>query len=211
MTHSIQYPNILLDALEHGVMIVDEEFNVMYWNQWLEINTGHSYTEVVGQCLCKAYPELDYRTLQRKIRTTLRLNSPTFYDASLNNRFIPIKRNKVTTSMVSTMQLQVTISPYLPDQKLVMIAVVDISELHELKLRLQETIEKIAQLNLELRHDKQIIDENLLILKTDAEFHITDVSKAFGLFFGYKDDELINWPLSALYSDKIPQSEYIHM
>jgi len=211
MTKPVDYPNILLDALEHGVMIVDEEFNVVYWNQWLEINTGHTYASMVGKSLLTFYPDIDYRTLQRKIRTTLRLNSPTFYDASLNNRFIPIPRNKITSSVLNTMQLQVTISPYVVDQRMVMIAVYDISDLHELKLTLQQQMKKIAQLNVELQHDKQIIDDNLLIVKTDGEFHIIEVSKAFNVFFGFEENELIGWPLQIIYSDKTPLSEYTHM
>ncbi len=211
MTKPIDYPNILLDALEHGVMIVDEEFNVMYWNQWLEINTGHTYKDMMGKSLLTFYPNIDYRTLQRKIRTTLRLNSPTFYDASLNNRFISIPRNKITSSILSTMQLQITISPYVIDQKMVMIAVYDISDLHELKLILQQHVEEIECLNAKLRHEKEIIDDNLLIVKTDAMCNIVEVSQAFNAFFGFKENELIGWPLHVIYSDKIPQSEYISM
>jgi diguanylate cyclase (GGDEF)-like protein/PAS domain S-box-containing protein len=211
MTKPLDYPNILLDALEHGVMIVDEEFNVVYWNQWLEINTGHTYKDMVGKSLLTFYPNIDYRTLQRKIRTTLRLNSPTFYDASLNNRFISIPRNKITSSVLGTMQLQVTISPYVIDQKMVMIAVYDISDLHELKLILQQHVEEIECLNAKLRHEKEIIDDNLLIVKTDSTFNIIEVSQAFNAFFGFKENELIGWPLQVIYSDKIPQSEYVYM
>ncbi len=211
MKKPVDYPNILLDALEHGIMIVDEEFNVMYWNQWLEINTGHAYSNIVGKSLLTFYPKIDYRTLQRKIRTTLRLNSPTFYDASLNNRFIPIPRNKISSSLLSTMQLQVTISPYIIDQGMVMIAVYDISDLHELKITLQKQMEKIAHLNSELQHDKQIIDDNLLIVKTDGEFHIIEVSKAFNSFFGFEENELVDWPLQVICSDKISVSEYVQM
>jgi diguanylate cyclase (GGDEF)-like protein/PAS domain S-box-containing protein len=211
MKKPVDYPNILLDALEHGIMIVDEAFNVMYWNQWLEINTGHDYSNMVGKSLLTFYPEIDYRTLQRKIRTTLRLNSPTFYDASLTNRFIPISRNKISSSLLSTMQLQVTISPYIIDQGMVMIAVYDISDLHELKLTLQKQMEKIAHLNSELQHDKQIIDDNLLIVKTDGDFHIIEVSKAFNTFFGFEKNELEDCELQLICSDKIPVSEYAQM
>ncbi len=211
MKKPVDYPNILLDALEHGIMIVDEAFNVMYWNQWMEINTGHAYSNMVGKSLLTCYPEIDYRTLQRKIRTTMRLNSPTFYDASLTNRFIPIPRNKISSSLLSTMQLQVTISPYIIDQGMVMIAVYDISDLHELKLTLQIQMEKIAHLNSELQHDKQIIDDNLLIVKTDGDFHIIEVSKAFNAFFGFEEDELLACALQSICSDKIPILEYVQM
>ena len=109
------------------------------------------------------------------------------------------------------MQLQVTISPYIIDQAMVMIAVYDISDLHELKLTLQKQMKKIEHLNHELQHDKQIIDDNLLIVKTDGEFHIIEVSKAFNTFFGFEKNELVDSQLQVICSDKIPVSEYAQM
>ena len=106
---TIPYPNILLDALEIGVMIIDERFEVRYWNQWLEVNTSITASDIIGKNLHDFYPEIDYKVFSRKIRTTLRLQSPTFYDASLHNRFIEIPRTKITTSLLKNMQLQVTI------------------------------------------------------------------------------------------------------
>ena len=155
---TITYPNVLLDALEIGVMIIDETFEVRYWNQWMEINTSVRSSDIIGKNLHAFYPDIDYKVLSRKIRTTLRLQSPTFYDASLQNRFIEIPRTKITTSLLKYMQLQVTISPYDVDENLVMVSIYDISDLHELKLTLQSQMEKISELNSELHRDKMIID-----------------------------------------------------
>lgn len=199
--NTITYPNILLDALENGIMIVDESFIIRYWNRWLEINTGITPSEIIGKNLQYFYPEIDYKVLARKIRTTLRLHSPTFYDASLTNRFIHIPRNKITTSLLSTMQLQVTISPYIPEAGMVMVSIYDISDLYELKLNLQYQIEKIAKLNEELTQDKTIIDSNLLIAKIDSECRVIDVTKAFRSFFGYEENSLIGTPLERIFGN----------
>ena len=198
---TIPYPNILLDALEIGVMIVDENFDVRYWNQWLEINTTIPASQIIGQNLRDFYPRLDYAVFSRKIRTTLRLESPTFYDASLQNRFIEIPRTKITSSLLRTMQLQVTISPYIPEEGLVMVSIYDISDLHELKLTLQSQVYKIAELNTELRRDKMIIDANLLIAKIDEGCRILEVTRAFSAFFGYPEGALIGNRLGFIFGD----------
>jgi transcriptional regulator with PAS, ATPase and Fis domain len=132
MIDTLEYCNIVFDSLENGTLVVDEEGTVWAWNKWLEINTGISSEDIIGKNLEAFYPEIDYKGFKRKIRTTLRLNTPTFYDASLSNRFISISRNKITTSLLKTMQLQVTISPYIPQLKRVMVSIQDISDLHEL-------------------------------------------------------------------------------
>lgn len=188
---TIPYPNILLDALEIGVMIIDERFEVRYWNQWLEVNTSITASEIIGKNLHDFYPEIDYKVFSRKIRTTLRLQSPTFYDASLHNRFIEIPRTKITTSLLKNMQLQVTISPYVIEESLVMVSIYDISDLHELKLTLQTQMRKISDLNSELHRDKMIIDANLLIAKVDQSCRIIEATHAFLGFFGYREDDVI--------------------
>ena len=211
MIDTLDHCNIVFDSLENGTLVVDEECIVWSWNKWLEINTGITSETIVGKNLKEYYPELDYKGFQRKIRTTLRLATPTFYDASLSNRFITIPRNKVTTSLLTTMQLQVTISPYIPTLKRVMITINDISDLHELKMTLQHRMVEIAKLNSVLKQDKQIIDSNLMIVKTDCGCLITDTTEAFSHFFGYENEELIGSSLSNLFVANKHETEFLLM
>jgi diguanylate cyclase len=197
--NTIVYPNVLLDGLELGTLIVDEDFNVYYWNQWLEINTGIIATEIIGQNLASYYPNIDYNVFKRKIRTSLRLKSPTFYDSTHQNRFIQIPRTKITTSLLTTMQLQVTISPYNIEESLVMISIYDVSDLHELKLNLQDKMEKIAELNQELHQEQMIIDANLLIVKISDRCEVLDATQAFINFFGYDIDNLLKQSLEDIF------------
>jgi len=211
MTSTLNHCNIVFDSLENGTLVVDEECTVWSWNKWLEINTGITSEAIIGNNLKEFYPELDYKGFQRKIRTTLRLATPTFYDASLSNRFITIPRNKVTTSLLTTMQLQVTISPYIPTLKRVMISIHDISDLHELKITLQHRMVEIAHLNNELKQDKQIIDTNLMIVKTDCECLVTEITEAFSRFFGFRKEELIGNSLSNLFVANRSDIEFLQM
>ena len=140
----------LLDSLENGHMIMDDKFIIKYWNSWLSINTKIAYEEIIGKSLEEFFPELNYHVLQRKMRTALKLGTPSFYDPASSTKFIPIDRNKITTSSQNLMQQQVTITPYLKDKNLVMISLYDISELHETKLLLKKEIQKVNTLNTQL-------------------------------------------------------------
>lgn len=211
MRDIIQKPVTLFDSLENGMIIVDEACTVWLWNRWLEINTGIDSEVIIGRKLEAFYPEIDYKGFQRKIRTTLRLNTPTFYDASLSNRFITIPRHKITSSRLTTMQLQVTISPYIPEDKKVMIAIQDISDLHELKMMLQQRMQEIAALNGELERDRQIIDANLMIAKTDCGCIMVDATEALLQFFGYEKKELMGLPLSTLFVVDKSEAAFLQM
>ena len=53
------------DLSPQGILMTDAELNILGWNQWLEDHTGKSASEVVGQNLLTAFPELVERGLDR--------------------------------------------------------------------------------------------------------------------------------------------------
>ncbi len=187
----IKYPDVLLDSLENGHMIIDDAFNVSYWNRWLCINTQIPKEEIIGKSLKEFFPQINYDVLQRKIKTALSIGTPTFYDANSSIKFVPIERNKVTTSSLRLMQQQVTISPYIIHENKVMISIYDISELFEAKLLIKKEAQKVEKLNEKLEADKEVIDKNIMIMKTSANGIIKDVSSFFCDFFETTKKELL--------------------
>ncbi|MFA6192945.1 MAG: diguanylate cyclase [Sulfurimonas sp.] len=205
---SLKCPDVLLDSLENGHMVINDKFIVSYWNRWLAINTQISKEEIVGKSLEKFYPDLNYKVLHRKIKTALTINTPTFYDANSSTKFISINRNKVTTSSLSLMQQQVTISPYLPHENKVMVSIYDISELYETKLSIKKEIAKVNKLNDILEADQEIIDKNIMMMKTSLDADIIDISTFFCEFLEYKKEELIGRNVSIFKSGDIPDATY---
>lgn len=187
----IKYPDVLLDSLENGHMIVDDTFKVSYWNRWLCINTQIQKEQIVGKSLAEFFPQINYTVLQRKIKTALSIGTPTFYDANSSTKFIPIERNKVTTSSLKLMQQQVTISPYISHENKVMISIYDISELFEAKMVIKKEVQMVHKLNDKLEADREIIDKNIIVMKTSANGTIKDVSTFFCDFFEMPKKEIL--------------------
>ena len=204
----LRCPEVLLNSLENGHFVIDNNFIITYWNRWLSVNTQISSKEIIGKSLQEFYPDINYRILLRKIRTALRLNSPTFYDSNSDKVFLPITRNKVTKTSLKSMKQQITISPYIIEENKVMISIYDISELFETKLSLQTEVNKVNILNKILKDDKDIIDKNIMIMKTSTNGKITDVSTLFCDFFEYDRNDLIGQKASILKSGNIPDSTY---
>lgn len=205
---SLKFPDVLLDSLENGHFVIDEKFTITYWNRWLSVNTQISSENIIGKSLKDFYPDINYKILRRKIRTALKLNSPTFYDSNSRSVFLPIKRQKVTKTALKLMQQQVTISPYMAEENKVMVSIYDISELFETKTSLQQEINKVNELNSMLENDQEIIDKNIMMMKTSVTGVITDVSSLFCDFFEYERDYIIGKKASILKSGNMP--EYIY-
>jgi len=204
----IRYPDVLLDSLENGHMIIDEHFVVSYWNRWLAINTQISKEDILGKNLQEFYPDINYKVLYRKIKTALTIGTPTFYDTNSSKKFISINRNKVTTSSLKLMQQQVTISPYIVSENRVMISIYDISELFEAKLLIKKEMNKVNKLNQKLEADREIIDKNIMVMKTSANGIIKDLSSFFCDSFNITKDELIGKDVSIFKSDDISDVVY---
>lgn len=197
----IKYPDILLDSLENGHMIIDDKFVVSYWNRWLAINTQIPKEDIIGKKLDEFYPDINYSVLYRKIKTALLINTPSFYDTNSSIKFIPMNRNKVTTSSLMLMQQQVTISPYIVRENKVMVSIYDISELFEAKISLKKEIEKVNKLNDKLEADKEIIDKNIMMMRTSFDGIILDVSTFFCQFFEFNKDFLLGKNISIFKQD----------
>lgn len=205
---ALKYPDILLDSLENGHMIIDDKFIVSYWNRWLSINTQIPKGEIIGKSLKEFYPEINYKVLYRKIRTALVIGTPTFYDTDSSTKFISMNRNKVTTSSLKLMQQQVTISPYILHENKVMVSIYDISELFEAKFLIKKEIVKVSRLNDKLEAEKEIIDKNIMIVKTSFNGTIIDVSTLFCQFFEFEKDFLLGKNMSIFKLPDIPETIY---
>ncbi|MFA5461068.1 MAG: diguanylate cyclase [Sulfurimonas sp.] len=204
----IKYPDILLDSLENGHMIIDENFTVSYWNRWLAINTQIDKEDIIGKNLEDFYPDINYKVLHRKIKTALTIGTPTFYDTNSSKKFISINRNKVTTSSLQLMQQQVTISPYIISENKVMISIYDISELFETKLLIKKEMNKVNKLNEKLEAEKEIIDKNIMIMKTSVNGIIKDVSSFFCDSFNIDRDEILGQNISIFKLDDVSDVIY---
>jgi len=87
----------IVTAMNNGVIILDSELRIHHYNRWLEIDI---------------FGEIKEKTLLRKIKTALRMHTPTYYTAITSHYLIPIKINQIENAHFSYMQQDVSIIPF---------------------------------------------------------------------------------------------------
>lgn len=179
----------LLNSLDIGILIVDEELNIYYWNKWLEIHTKIKKSAIEDKNLTDFFTDLEVPILRRKIKTALKLNATTFYEPVDAEYFLPVPLCRLTNTDLEYMYQSSTISPY--EEGKVIIAIYDQTEVKIAENRIKEENERVKELNSALKQNQEIIDENLMFLKTDLEGKIKEVSTALIKFYGYTKEELI--------------------
>jgi diguanylate cyclase (GGDEF)-like protein len=147
---TINNPDIIFDTLDNGIIILDEDLNVVYWNKWLDIKTKISSEDIVNQNFCKRFPNVKEKTLKRKIKTTLTLNAASYYSVEPHKYLIDIKLHNITNKIYTSMRQRVTIVPYDIEKKQVCLYVYDQTAQSEMNFKLNNTLKQLEKYKIEL-------------------------------------------------------------
>ena len=68
----------LLGTIEVGIVVINRDFQVEMWNQFMENHSGKLPSGVVGKNLFDVFPEIDKAWLSRKAQPVFDLKTPAF-------------------------------------------------------------------------------------------------------------------------------------
>ena len=139
--------DLICNTVDNGIILIDKNLEVKFWNRWLEIRTGINFKDIENKNLKDFYPEIDDKKLIRKITTALKLNSSTFYTPQMSKFLLNIELSKVADTVFNEMQQSVTITPYDIENELVIIYIYDTTILYEIIYKLQDTKEEVEEKN----------------------------------------------------------------
>ena len=118
--------DIICNTVDNGIILINKNLEVQFWNKWLEIRTGINSSDIVGNNLLNFYPNIDEKKLVRKITTALKLNSSTFYTPQISKFLVDIELGKVADKVFDNMQQSITITHLDLENELVIIYVYDL-------------------------------------------------------------------------------------
>jgi len=182
----------LISSIDNGIIILDDKLGILYYNKWLELHTGIKESYALNYTLDSLFPQINAKTLKRKIKTALKMGTPTFYTASTSKYFIPIRIDQIKISNYRYMQQDVSIIPFDKDNKLIALIITDQTNMANTQALLEENIKKVKELNNQLIKERATIDERILLLKIDKNYLITDISQAYLKLLEYEKNELLN-------------------
>ena len=192
--------DIICNTLDNGIILINKNLEVKFWNRWLEIRTGISSSNIINKNLIDFYPNIDDKKLVRKITTALKLNSSTFYTPQISKFLLNIELGKITDRVFDYMQQSITITPFDIEEELVIIYIYDITMISEINYQLNEVKEELEEKNEELKLLLDTTMEAIILFKDDL---IIDCNKvALDLFNHTSKDALLNKDLKKLIINK---------
>lgn len=192
--------DIICNTVDNGIILINKNLEVQFWNKWLEIRTGISSNEIINKNLMQFYPNIDEKKLVRKITTALKLNSSTFYTPQISKFLVNIELGKVTDKVFDNMQQSITITPLDVKNELVIIYIYDVTMLSEINFKLKEIKEKVEEKNEELKLLFDTTMEAIILFKDDK---VVDCNKVAIDLFNYSSKyDLINKHFEELIHNK---------
>lgn len=182
----------LIANIDNGIIILDNELRILYYNKWLELHTSIKEDEVIGKKITSIFTNINTKTLQRKIKTALRMGTPTFYTASITKYLIPIKIDQINITDFQHMRQDVSVIPFDVEKENVALIITDQTNMINTHNQLTLNIKKINELNLELIKERQTIDKRVILIKINKTHQVTEASDAYLKLLGFHREEIIN-------------------
>ncbi|MCD4758604.1 MAG: diguanylate cyclase [Arcobacteraceae bacterium] len=139
--------NIIFNTVNNGIIILDEDLNVLAWNKWLEIYTKIKEKDILSKNICKYFPYINEKKLKRKAKTVLVTNNPSFLSLNTNRYLINIPVSNITNTIFESMQQDITILPYDIEKKYICIYIYDNTLMCEINQKLEKANEELIDMS----------------------------------------------------------------
>lgn len=178
-----------LDHILNGAMVLDENLTVLYFNHWLELQTGIKKSEIEGRNITEQFPDVNANMLKRKLRQVFTLNSPAFISAEAEKYLIKVPNKKLTGSLFPYMLQNAVMTIYDKAKKQVLCMIYDQTSLFETRANLEISAAKLAEQHVLLQNT---MDFQTNIIFVMDENRIINWNYSFLELFGYDIADRIN-------------------
>ncbi|MGJ8679385.1 diguanylate cyclase [Paraglaciecola sp.] len=101
----------LLGSIEVGIVVLDKDYNVKVWNQFMENHSNIAPGNIQDKCVFDFFPEIDKSWLKKKADPAFMLKSPVFVIWEQRPYLFKFDSNRPITSLSEFMYQNITIFP----------------------------------------------------------------------------------------------------
>jgi len=154
----------VVNFLNVGLVILDEQMNVRKWNKWMERHSNIKSSDIEGKNLFLFFPMLDNEHFNRSIKSVFTFSNMVFYSQKLHRYCFPIPPVASFRQQFEFMQQNCAIGPITPEENsnCVFISIQDVTNIVYYEDQLRDMNIKDALTNI---YNRRFLDSIL-----DREF-----------------------------------------
>jgi diguanylate cyclase len=131
----------ILATVNLGLLILDRDLRVRYWNRWMESHSGISEDKIIGMPIFDFFPALNTPKFLRSCKSVLAFGNFSFFSQKLHHFLFPFKPDTSFESRFTHMQQSCTMGPIRGEDNVITsmyLTIQDMTELATYELRLLE-------------------------------------------------------------------------
>ena len=101
----------VFDILNLGIVILDSEYRIRFWNDWMAMHSGRAAEEMVDRHLFDAYPNLNQPVFLRSFKSVFTFGNFYFFSQKLHGYLFPIRTFGSFQTSFDHMQQSCTVCP----------------------------------------------------------------------------------------------------
>ncbi len=101
----------VFDMLNMGIVILDTEYRVRYWNDWMAMNSGITAEEMLDRNIFDAFPNLNQPVFLRSFKSVCTFGNFYFFSQKLHGYLFPIRVLSSFQTSFEYMQQSCTVCP----------------------------------------------------------------------------------------------------
>jgi PAS domain S-box/diguanylate cyclase (GGDEF) domain len=127
----------ILETISLGILVLEPDGKVAYWNRWLENASGLPADRVVGRCAFELFSELDKPAFRRALKSVLSFGNFSFFSQKVHGHLISLPS---TASRLLLMEQHCVMGPVREEGRVVgaYLVIEDVTEQVATERRLME-------------------------------------------------------------------------
>ena len=111
MSNKFHYANNAVDCVDNGIIVVDKNFRVNLWNDFMTIHSDFSSEEIIGLNILECFPELPQKWFARKINSVFLLKNQSYSSWEQRPYLFKFQHDRSVTGGVESMYQNCCFTP----------------------------------------------------------------------------------------------------
>ncbi len=101
----------VLDMVDIGLVILDRDLRVQYWNRWMQLHSAIEPEKIIGSAVCDIFPNLKRPRFLNSCKAVLAFGNFCFFSQKLHRYLFPLKPISSFDGDFEFMQQSCTMGP----------------------------------------------------------------------------------------------------
>jgi hypothetical protein len=164
----------IVDVIDIGLLILDKDCRVFYWNRWLASHSGIPFKKIKGALLFDFFPHLNNKKFLRNFQAILTFGNSYFFPRKHYDYIFPFNPSSNFANEIDYMQQNCVMGALRGDKneiKYVYMTVKDVTETHLYETKLTSALHSLVGKNVSKKgspRPKHSVLDDLLIDPRDG-------------------------------------------